>query len=142
MANYETIYIIHPDVTDDNLTALNDKLKDVITNNGGTLLNFEDWGKRKLAYRVKKQVKGHYILVNYSGSVEPLNELERIIKVSDDVIKYFSVKLTKNEMARLEKKLAARKKAAEPAPPKAPEAEATPAETTPAEPAPATTDAN
>ena len=112
MTIYETMYIIHPDVTDENIEAINEKMKKVLTENDAKIINFEDLGVKKLAYKVKKQLKGHFVLVNYEGPAQAISELERRMKVSDEVIKFFSIKLEKDEVVRLEKMIAARNKAA------------------------------
>lgn len=111
MASYESIYIIHPDTTEDKLAALHEKLKGVLAKNGAEIKNIEDWGKRKLAYKINKQHKGFYTLINFEGPPASIAEFERIMKVTDEIIKYMTVKLAKDEVARLGKRIAARSKA-------------------------------
>jgi small subunit ribosomal protein S6 len=105
------MYIIHPEVTPEKFSALNEKLKGILAQNDADIINFEDWGNKKLAYRVKKHEKGHYCLINYAGPPKAIQEFERVMKLSDDVIKYLSVKITKDQLDRLKKKLAAKEKA-------------------------------
>lgn len=111
MAYYETMYIIHPDASQEDVTALNDKLKGILTKNKAKIINFEDWGKKKLAYKVNKQVKGHYSLINYEGPPKAIFELERIMKVTENIMKFLSVKMKKDEVNRLNKRLTAKDKA-------------------------------
>src|SRR4051812_27313752 len=65
---YETIYILRPDSTTDVIAQTNQKIRGVVEAGGGTLLKFDNWGKRKLAYEVKKQLKGIYLFFSYLGS--------------------------------------------------------------------------
>jgi small subunit ribosomal protein S6 len=65
---YETIYILRPDSTNDVIAQVNGKVRGLIETGGGTLLKVDNWGKRKLAYEVKKQLKGIYLFFAYLGS--------------------------------------------------------------------------
>src|SRR3954465_12816079 len=65
---YETIYILRPDSTTDVISQVNLKVRGVIETGGGTLLKVDNWGKRKLAYEVKKQLKGIYLFFSYLGT--------------------------------------------------------------------------
>ncbi len=64
---YETIYIVKPDLAEDELKALTDKVQDVIAGNGGDLKRLEDWGIRKLAYAINKFPRGRYVYLRYDG---------------------------------------------------------------------------
>jgi small subunit ribosomal protein S6 len=93
MRKYETIFILDPDLEDEQALSVIEKVKGIITQTKGEILKVEDWGKRKLAYEVKKKPKGHYILIHFLGSPALLSELERNFRVIDAVIKYQSVRL-------------------------------------------------
>ncbi len=93
MRKYETIFILDPDLEEGIAQSALEKIKGIITQGNGEILKVEDWGKRKLAYEVKKKSKGQYILIHFSGTPALLSELERNFRVMDAVIKFQSVRL-------------------------------------------------
>lgn len=93
MKRYESIFILDPDLDEAAAQSAIEKIKGVITQGNGEILRVEDWGKRKLAYEVKKKSKGHYILIHFSGTPALLSELERNYRVMDAVIKFQSIRL-------------------------------------------------
>jgi small subunit ribosomal protein S6 len=93
MKRYETIFILDPDLEEEKTQSAIEKIKGIISQNSGEILKTEDWGKRKLAYQVKKKTKGHYILLHFMGSSTLVSELERNFRVMDAVIKFQSVRL-------------------------------------------------
>ena len=97
MRKYETIFILDPDLEEEQAQSLIEKVKGIITQGNGEILKVEDWGKRKLAYEVKKKPKGHYILIHFLGSPALLSELERNFRVMDAVIKFQSVRLEERQ---------------------------------------------
>lgn len=107
MRDYETIFILNPNIDEEEAEKVNLKMQEVLTSNGGELLRVEKWGKRRLAYEVKKQKKGNYILIRYQAESAAVAELERNFKMSDPVIKFMTIRLEKDmlldEAAKLEK---------------------------------------
>ncbi len=97
MNKYETIFIMDPDLEETQAQSAIERIKGIIGQTGGEILKFEDWGKRKLAYDVKKKPRGHYILINFSGSPALLSELHRNFRVMDAVIKFQSVRLDESQ---------------------------------------------
>lgn len=93
---YETIYILRPDSTTDVIAQVNQKIRGVIEAGGGSLLKVDNWGKRKLAYEVKKQLKGIYLFFSYLGTAGLVEEVERNLRLTDSVIRYYSVKMAEN----------------------------------------------
>jgi len=93
---YETIYILRPDSTTDVIAQVNQKIRTVVESGGGTLLKVDNWGKRKLAYEVKKQLKGIYLFFSYLGTAGLVEEVERNLRLTDSVIRYYSVKMAEN----------------------------------------------
>src|SRR6266436_9237910 len=93
---YETIYILRPDSTNDVIGQVNTKARTVIEAGGGTIIKVDNWGKRKLAYEVQKQLKGIYLFFSYLGSAGLVEELERNLRLTDSVIRYYSVKMAEN----------------------------------------------
>ncbi len=97
MRKYETIFILDPDLEEEQTQSVIEKAKGIITQNSGEIVKVEDWGKRKLAYQVKKKAKGHYILIHFMGSPTLVSELERNFRVMDAVIKFQSVRLDESQ---------------------------------------------
>lgn len=93
MRTYETIFIIHPDAVGDAYTAIVDKFKGVLAEQGSNLLKVEEWGTRKLAYTVKKQGRGSYVLVAYEAGPKVIAEFERRLRIDENVIKFQTVLL-------------------------------------------------
>jgi len=95
MTNYETLYILKPDLEEEKKDALVAKFSEIITSNGGTVTKTDEWGKRKLAYPINYINDGYYVLTYFSADSELPAELERNFKISDDVIRYIVVNLDK-----------------------------------------------
>jgi small subunit ribosomal protein S6 len=93
---YETIFILKPDVSNEVIGATNTKIRGVVEAGGGTLLKIENWGRRKLAYEVKKQLKGIYVFFRYLGDPGLVEEVERNLHLTDSVIRQYSVKIGEN----------------------------------------------
>lgn len=122
MRRYDTIFIADPDLSDENRLSLFDRLKDLITQHGGYIAKFDEWGMRKLAYEVKKKMRGFYVLMDFCSQGSLVLELERIMRIDDRVLKFLTVQTNpdvnleavKEQMAKdLAEKEAARKAAAE-----------------------------
>lgn len=92
MQAYENMYIIRPDLDEEAVKANVDKFAEVVTANGGTDLKVDVWGKRRLSYEVKKFNEGFYILMNFNGEARTVDELERLMKISDAVIRFMTTK--------------------------------------------------
>jgi small subunit ribosomal protein S6 len=93
MRKYETIFIVHPDLVENEVKGLIEKMKGIVENFNGQLIKVEEWGRRRLAYKLKKLTKGYYVLIRFLGNGEILTEIERNLRLSDGVLKYQSVKL-------------------------------------------------
>lgn len=115
--SYELMFIVRPDMTEEDQDKLISTLDHAVTSSGGKVNNVEKMGKRRLAYTVRKFNDGLYILLTFEGSGGLVHELERRLRVSEPVIKFLSVRVDE-EQKRLDKIKAirdARRKAA-PAP--------------------------
>lgn len=88
MRKYEVMYIIRPDLEQEALQAVVDKFQGIIQNGGGEISKHDVSGKRRLAYEINKIRDGVYVLVNFNATPEVVTELERIMKISDEVIRY------------------------------------------------------
>jgi small subunit ribosomal protein S6 len=93
---YELVYILPPDFTEQQATELHQQLEAVVTRMNGQIEKTENWGRRKLAYEVKKQLKGIYLFWKYLGDPGLVEEVERNLRLSDQVIRYYSVKVGEN----------------------------------------------
>lgn len=92
MRAYETIYILRPDLDEEQTKGMVEKFSSLIQNNGGELVKTETWGKRRLAYEVKDFRDGYYVLYKLKGTAKTVAELERIYKITDEVIRYLIIK--------------------------------------------------
>ena len=136
MRVYEELFIVRPDAPEEEIDPLIEQLRQVITQEGGTLDKVEKWGVRKLAYRVAKYNDGQYILLQFSAKPETVKEVERRLRVADVVLKFLTVRIDER-MKWLEKrrKLREKRAARRPAAP-APSAAAVASPAIPAEPPP------
>lgn len=91
MRKYELMYIIRPDVEQEAVQTTVDKFQGVITNGGGEIMKHDVMGKRRLAYEIKKFNDGLYVLVNFTAEPAVVAELDRQLKISDEVIRYLVV---------------------------------------------------
>ena len=91
MKRYETIFITLPDLPDEDQQNVFKKIKDLIPQEGGTIVQFDEWGLKNLAYEIKKQTRGYYAYVDYTGNGALINELERVMRIDERVIKYMTV---------------------------------------------------
>ena len=105
MKDYESIFILNPSIDEAESEKVNLRMQEVISGNGGQVIKVEKWGKRKLAYTVKKQRKGEYVLLQFKGGAATVAELERNYKMTDSVIKYMTTRIEKEMLehqARIE----------------------------------------
>jgi small subunit ribosomal protein S6 len=93
MALYEHLLIARQDISAQQVDALATHLKTIIEGEGGKVEKQEYWGLRGLAYRIKKNRKGHYVLLNINAPSKAVTELERQIKINEDVLRYLTVKV-------------------------------------------------
>ncbi|MUT68401.1 30S ribosomal protein S6 [Paenibacillus sp. NEAU-GSW1] len=91
MRKYEVMYIIRPDVEQEQVQVLVDKFNGII-NNGGEVTKTDVIGKRRLAYEINKIRDGYYVLVHFNATTEVVNELDRIMKITDEVIRSLIVR--------------------------------------------------
>jgi small subunit ribosomal protein S6 len=96
---FETIFILRPDTNQDGIQLVNTRVKGVIEQLGGRVLKLDNWGKRKLAYEVKKQLKGIYLYWRYLATSGVVEELERNLRMLDSVIRYYTVKVDADVVA-------------------------------------------
>ena len=86
MRKYETVFIAKPDTTEEDLTALIEKFKNLINQNG-KVESVDDWGVKKLAYPINYIGEGHYVLINFEADVNFIKELERVYNINDVIMR-------------------------------------------------------
>jgi small subunit ribosomal protein S6 len=91
MRTYETLFIVHPEVVGDDLVALIEKYRKVLTDQQAVVLKADNWGSRALAYSVKKQTRGSFVLTVFEGAPSTIAEFERRLRIDEKVIKYQTV---------------------------------------------------
>jgi small subunit ribosomal protein S6 len=96
MNHYETIYIVNPNLDDDALKEAIDKFSDITKKLKGSIVKVSEWGKRKLAYEVKRFDKGYYVVLDFCALPKMVTELERNLKLDDRILKYITVKIDEN----------------------------------------------
>jgi len=93
MRHYETTYILRPNLGEEQLTEIIDRTNAIVTNDGGAIIFLDRWGVKRLAYEINKEVQGYYIYLNYAAPGKTVDEIERIFRIDDRVLRYLTVKL-------------------------------------------------
>ena len=96
LREYETIYILRPDMPEDGMIQVNERLSGILDREGAKILKHDVWGKKKLAFEVKKHPKGVYVYLNYLGKPEAIREIERNLRLIEPVLSYQTVKIAEN----------------------------------------------
>ncbi len=104
MRYYETLFVLKPTLTEEESQARFNFIKEVIEKNGGEIVAYEDIGVRKLAYEIQKFERGHYYIIYFKAPPATVRELERIYRITEDVIRFLTIKYeTKKDIAAWEK---------------------------------------
>lgn len=93
MANYESVLIARQDLGTSQVSNIVSDLSDVIKKEGGEVVRVDNWGLKNLAYRIKKNRKGHYVVMNIAAPANAIAEFERIMRFNEDIIRYMTVKV-------------------------------------------------
>jgi small subunit ribosomal protein S6 len=93
LGEYELVYILRPDVADDALDARVENISQFITAREGTVDDVQKWGKRKLAYAIKHQLEGNYVLTRFKLGPSKCKELDQSLRISEDVLRHLLVKV-------------------------------------------------
>jgi len=94
MRYYETLYLINPNLADEEYIDIATKYNNVIEKEKGVVVSVDEWGKKTLAYELKKFDKGYYVLLHYCGDPGIVAELQRAMKVDERILQYQTVKLS------------------------------------------------
>ena len=97
MPLYESVLIARQDIAAPQVDALADTFQDVIKDKGGSVAKREYWGLRTLAYKIKKNRKGHYVLMNIDAPADAMHEMERQMRIHDDVLRYMTIRVEEHE---------------------------------------------
>ena len=92
MNSYELLYILNNELADEAKESVIEKLNAVVTANGGTVDNVDKWGTRRLAYPINYKNEGYYVLVNFTAPATLPDELERVMRITDAVVRFMIVK--------------------------------------------------
>ncbi|KXS40104.1 MULTISPECIES: 30S ribosomal protein S6 [unclassified Candidatus Frackibacter] len=92
MRKYETVFIVNPDLDDEATEAVVEKILDTINNTKGEVVKADKWGTKKLAYEVQDYKAGYYTVVNFKGEAETVDELERVYRITDTILKFLILK--------------------------------------------------
>jgi len=94
---YELVYVVAPESTDEQVTALHDQVQSIVARYNGAIEKTENWGRRKLAYEIGHHKEGTYVLEVITGSGELMKELDRRLKVLDEVIRHLVVRVDEEQ---------------------------------------------
>jgi small subunit ribosomal protein S6 len=131
MRRYESLWVVNGDLPDEEVKSAIDKFSGIISSQGGTVVGLDEWGRRKLSYKIQGTIRGYYVLADFAGTSETVKELERNYRIDDRIIRFLTTKKSdKVNMEALQAEIAAKAKAAAPAEPEvaAPVEAAAPAE--------------
>ncbi len=97
MALYECVFIARQDIASTQVEGLVEQFSNILTENQGSVAKQEYWGLRNLAYRIKKNRKGHYVLLNIDAPSDAVHEMERNMRLNDDVLRYLTTRVDEIE---------------------------------------------
>ncbi len=101
MRHYETTYILRPNLGEEKFTEIIERTNAIIEGDNGAIIEIDRggdyWGMKKLAYEIKKETQGYYIYMNYAAPGSTIQEMERIFRIDDNVLRYLTVKLNKGK---------------------------------------------
>ena len=99
MRHYETTFILRPNLGEEQTTEIIDRAVGIITGDEGAVICLDRWGVKRLAYEINKEVQGYYVYLNYAAPGKTVDEIERIFRIDDRVLRYLTVKLGDNMTA-------------------------------------------
>ena len=102
MLAYETLLLLSPELGEDERNSLLEGLTQVVESEGGKIVEMDHWGSKTLAYPVRKQTRGYYVRMDYDAPAQLIAELERKIRLNDEIFKFVTVKLDRAADAQAE----------------------------------------
>ena len=97
MRSYELLFIVQPDLEEDQMNALMERMQSAVRDNGGKILHIDTMGRRKLAYPIAKYTEGQYMILQAEMDQTVIHQVERLIALSDDIIRHLLVRMDKDE---------------------------------------------
>ncbi|HID97675.1 MAG TPA: 30S ribosomal protein S6 [Thermodesulfobacteriaceae bacterium] len=91
---YDTFYLLHPDLNDEERQAISEKLQNIVVESGGQVVKIDPWPLKKLAYKVQKQSHGYYVTMEYGAPSDALEEITRNLRLDENVMKFLTTKLS------------------------------------------------
>lgn len=104
MKQYEILFIVHPNYEDNRITKIVNNVKEKITNNGGSIINVDEMGKKKLAYKINNQRYGSYVLINFESEPQFIAEFKKWLKIQSQILAKLIVKLDNKDLKEDNKK--------------------------------------
>jgi small subunit ribosomal protein S6 len=98
---YETIYIVKPSLSEEEIAKITDKIKTLIEKDGGEIIGTESFEKKRLAYEVRKEKRGIYLILHFKGTPAILLELEQTYRLSETIIKYLTIKISEDKLGKM-----------------------------------------
>jgi len=92
LKHYETLYLMHPGMSEDDRSAITKRLQDIITQSGGQVVLCDPWPLQRLAYKVQRQTQGYYVLLEYGAPANIIADITRELRLNDHVLKFLTIK--------------------------------------------------
>jgi len=102
MRVYESAILINAALDDETIKNLIERVKETITNNGGEILEIDDWGRKRLAYQVKKSKIGYYVIFRFNSLPDIVPKLERYYQLDETILRYLTISLSKDALEQIE----------------------------------------
>ncbi len=96
MRHYETTFVMRPNLGEEQFTEIIERTAAIITDHGGTIITIDRWGLRRLAYEIKKETQGYYVYMRYATQGDAIQEMERVFRLDERLLRYLSIKLADN----------------------------------------------
>ena len=100
---YESAVLISAALEEDQIQSIISRIKELISSNDGEITDVEDWGRKRLAYMIKKSKIGYYIIFQFKAYPQIISTLEKFYKLDENILRYLTIKLTKNALEQYEK---------------------------------------
>jgi small subunit ribosomal protein S6 len=100
---YESAVLINAALEDDQIQSIISHIKELISTNDGEISDVEDWGRKRLAYMIRKSKIGYYIIFRFNAYPQIISTLEKFYKLDENILRYLNIKLTKNALEQIEK---------------------------------------
>ncbi len=100
---YESAVLINAALEDDQIQSIVSHIRELISTNDGEISDVEDWGRKRLAYMIRKSKIGYYIIFRFNAYPQIISTLEKFYKLDENILRYLNIKLTKNALEQIEK---------------------------------------